>query len=118
MSVCVCLSVSEPVPGWQAIGSMRCSSYLNPHPVPPSTMAAIRMAPAMEPMIRLVALGPVEGHDGRETWRKLQGAPAQHAGYTHQMLDFTYVIHSFSHVTLRLRVTGKAWESIGYIMLN
>lgn len=65
--MCVCLSVSEPVPGWQAIGSMRCSSYLNPHPVPPSTMAAIRMAPAMEPMIRLVALGPVEGHDGRET---------------------------------------------------
>lgn len=35
------------------------SPYLKPQPVPPSTMAATRMAPAMEPMIRLVALGPV-----------------------------------------------------------
>lgn len=42
------------------------SPYLKPQPVPPSTMAATRMAPAMEPMIRLVALGPVvEGQHGK-----------------------------------------------------
>lgn len=40
------------------------SSYLNPQPVPPRTIAARRIAPAMEPMIILVPLGPVEG--GRE----------------------------------------------------
>lgn len=39
---------------------MRRLAYLKPHPVPPSTMAATRMAPAMEPIIRLVALGPVK----------------------------------------------------------
>lgn len=49
---------------------MRRLAYLKPHPVPPSTMAATRMAPAMEPIIRLVALGPVkevmkEGGRGR-----------------------------------------------------
>ena len=42
-----------------------CISYLKPQPVPPRTMAAIRMAPAMEPMIRLVALGPAEVAEGR-----------------------------------------------------
>lgn len=43
---------------------MRCVAYLKPHPVPPSTMAATRMAPAMEPIIRLVALGPAKGYGG------------------------------------------------------
>lgn len=44
---------------------MRRIAYLKPHPVPPSTMAATRMAPAMEPIIRLVALGPVKGLWGK-----------------------------------------------------
>lgn len=35
-------------------------SYLNPQPVPPRTMAATRTAPAMEPMMMLVPLGPGE----------------------------------------------------------
>lgn len=35
------------------------SSYLNPQPVPPRTMAASRMAPATEPIMILVPLGPV-----------------------------------------------------------
>lgn len=47
---------------------MRRVAYLKPHPVPPSTMAATRMAPAMEPIIRLVALGPVKGYGGKKTW--------------------------------------------------
>lgn len=38
-------------------------SYLNPQPVPPRTMAATRTAPAMEPMMILVPLGP--GEEGR-----------------------------------------------------
>lgn len=38
-------------------------SYLNPQPVPPRTMAATRTAPAMEPMMMLVPLGP--GEEGR-----------------------------------------------------
>lgn len=42
-------------------------AYLKPHPVPPSTMAATRMAPAMEPIIRLVALGPAKGYGGKKT---------------------------------------------------
>lgn len=37
-----------------------CVSYLNPQPVPPRTMAATRTAPAMEPMMMLVPLGPRE----------------------------------------------------------
>ena len=44
---------------------MRRIAYLKPHPVPPSTMAATRMAPAMELIIRLVALGPVKGLWGK-----------------------------------------------------
>lgn len=40
-----------------------CVSYLNPQPVPPRTMAATRTAPAMEPMMMLVPLGP--GEEGR-----------------------------------------------------
>lgn len=43
---------------------MWCVAYLKPHPVPPSTMAATRMAPAMEPIIRFVALGPAKGYGG------------------------------------------------------
>lgn len=35
------------------------SAYLNPQPVPPRTMAASRIAPATEPIIILVPLGPV-----------------------------------------------------------
>lgn len=38
---------------------MQTGAYLNPQPVPPRTIAATRMAPAMDPMMRLVALGPV-----------------------------------------------------------
>lgn len=38
-------------------------SYLNPQPVPPRTMAATRTAPAMDPMMMLVPLGP--GEEGR-----------------------------------------------------
>lgn len=45
---------------------MRRAAYLKPHPVPPSTMAATRMAPAMAPIIRLVALGPVKGYGGKK----------------------------------------------------
>lgn len=45
---------------------MRRVAYLKPHPVPPSTMAATRMAPAMEPIIRLVALGPVKGYGEKD----------------------------------------------------
>ena len=36
-------------------------SYLNPHPVPPRTIAARRIAPAMEPIMILVPLGPAKG---------------------------------------------------------
>lgn len=36
------------------------AAYLNPHPVPPRTIAATKMAPAMEPIMMLVPLGPVE----------------------------------------------------------
>lgn len=39
------------------------SAYLNPQPVPPRTIAASRIAPATEPIIILVPLGPVEGKD-------------------------------------------------------
>lgn len=35
------------------------SSYLNPQPVPPRTIAARRIAPATEPIMILVPLGPV-----------------------------------------------------------
>lgn len=35
------------------------SSYLNPQPVPPRTIAASRIAPATEPIMILVPLGPV-----------------------------------------------------------
>lgn len=41
-------------------GGSMCVSYLNPQPVPPRTMAATRTAPAMEPMMMLVPLGPRE----------------------------------------------------------
>lgn len=32
--------------------------FLNPHPVPPRTIAARRIAPAMDPIMILVPLGP------------------------------------------------------------
>lgn len=41
-------------------------AYLNPQPVPPRTIAATRMAPAMEPIMRLVALGPVTEDHGKK----------------------------------------------------
>lgn len=37
-------------------------SYLKPQPVPPSTIAASSMAPAKEPMIMFVPLGPADTH--------------------------------------------------------
>lgn len=43
--------------------------YLKPHPVPPRTIAATRMAPAMDPIIRLVALGPVVKDYGKKNIR-------------------------------------------------
>lgn len=46
------------------------NSYLNPHPVPPRTIAARRIAPAMDPIMILVPLGPAqrkeEGREGAE----------------------------------------------------
>lgn len=45
-------------------------AYLKPHPVPPRTIAATRMAPAMEPIIRLVALGPVIKDYGKKDVKK------------------------------------------------
>lgn len=42
------------------------NAYLKPHPVPPRTIAATRMAPAMDPIIRLVALGPVTKDHGKK----------------------------------------------------
>lgn len=44
---------------------MQTGAYLNPQPVPPRTIAATRMAPAMAPMMRLVALGPVWASVGK-----------------------------------------------------
>lgn len=42
------------------------AAYLNPQPVPPRTMAATSTAPAMEPIMILVPLGPVtDGTGGR-----------------------------------------------------
>ena len=52
-------------------------SYLNPQPVPPRTMAATRTAPAMEPMMMLVPLGP-----GEESRVGLAGAVTDHAPIT------------------------------------
>ena len=56
-------------------------SYLNPQPVPPRTMAATRTAPAMEPMMMLVPLGP--GEDAGLSWqgqaRQEDRAPSQTA---------------------------------------
>lgn len=51
------------------------SSYLNPHPVPPRTIAARRIAPAMDPIMILVPLGPAQrkeegGERGRRKGRK------------------------------------------------
>lgn len=47
--------------GYRCHGCRERVSYLNPQPVPPSTMAATRTAPAMEPMMMLVPLGPGGG---------------------------------------------------------
>lgn len=41
------------------------SAYLNPQPVPPRTMAATSTAPAMEPIMILVPLGPGPGRRGQ-----------------------------------------------------
>lgn len=41
------------------------NSYLNPHPVPPRTIAARRIAPAMDPIMILVPLGPAQRKEGR-----------------------------------------------------
>lgn len=43
-------------------------AYLNPHPVPPRTMAATRMPPAMDPIMILVPLGPVTKGRGMKPW--------------------------------------------------
>ena len=64
-----------------------CVSYLNPQPVPPRTMAATRTAPAMEPMMMLVPLGP--GEEGRawlagQAWRTGRRGP--HPGQLHLTL--------------------------------
>lgn len=40
------------------------SAYLNPHPVPPRTIAARRIAPAMDPIMILVPLGPAQRKEG------------------------------------------------------
>lgn len=40
------------------------NSYLNPHPVPPRTIAARRIAPAMDPIMILVPLGPAQRKGG------------------------------------------------------
>lgn len=40
------------------------NSYLNPHPVPPRTIAARRIAPAMDPIMILVPLGPAQRKEG------------------------------------------------------
>lgn len=44
---------------------MQTGAYLNPQPVPPRTIAVTRMAPAIDPMMRLVALGPVWASVGK-----------------------------------------------------
>lgn len=55
------------------------SSYLNPQPVPPRTIAASRIAPATEPIMILVPLGPV-GSEGVGQWgKKSQRKKHQHA---------------------------------------
>lgn len=63
--------------------------FLNPQPVPPRTMAATRTAPAMEPMMMLVPLGPlylsvspVGGDVGRGLWI-LQSLPVQSGWQMH-----------------------------------
>lgn len=50
------------------------AAYLNPQPVPPRTMAATSTAPAMEPIMILVPLGPVtEGTGGEGTGTRISG---------------------------------------------
>ncbi len=44
---------------------MQTGAYLNPQPVPPRTIAVTRMAPAIDPMMRFVALGPVWASVGK-----------------------------------------------------
>lgn len=55
------------------------NSYLNPHPVPPRTIAARRIAPAMDPIMILVPLGPAqrkeEGRGGTEEGQKQKTTP-------------------------------------------
>lgn len=46
------------------------NSYLNPHPVPPRTIAARRIAPAMDPIMILVPLGPVQRKEGGRVRRR------------------------------------------------
>lgn len=46
------------------------NSYLNPHPVPPRTIAARRIAPAMDPIMILVPLGPAQRKEGGRVWRR------------------------------------------------
>lgn len=51
------------------------NSYLNPHPVPPRTIAARRIAPAMDPIMILVPLGPAQRKEGggRRVRRRREG---------------------------------------------
>lgn len=46
------------------------NSYLNPHPVPPRTIAARRIAPAMDPIMILVPLGPAQRKEGGRVRRR------------------------------------------------
>lgn len=46
------------------------NSYLNPHPVPPRTIAARRIAPAMDPIMILVPLGPAQRKEGGRRVRR------------------------------------------------
>lgn len=46
------------------------NAYLNPHPVPPRTIAARRIAPAMDPIMILVPLGPAQRKEGGRVRRR------------------------------------------------
>lgn len=68
------------------------SSYLNPHPVPPRTIAARRIAPAMDPIMILVPLGPAqrkeeEGKEGGGKGRKYNTRTHTHARTHRQKIN-------------------------------
>lgn len=86
------------------------NSYLNPHPVPPRTIAASRIAPAMDPIMILVPLGPAQRKEGGRVRRRKRRSRNKTTPLKKHTSEDRSTVRQQRHLRRRKRRKGRVPE--------